>query len=56
MPYKSNRDLPESVREHLPEHAQDIYREAYNSAYEEYGHDEARAHRISLGAVERQYH
>ncbi len=56
MPYKSNRDLPESVREHLPEHAQDIYREAYNSAYDEYGHDEARAHRIAWGAVERQYH
>ena len=33
MPYGVNADLPPSVRSHLPEHAQDIYREAFNHAY-----------------------
>lgn len=56
MPYKTDADLPESVRDHLPEHAQDIYRAAFNNAWDEYGHDEARAHRVAWGAVEREYH
>jgi len=36
MPYSSNKDLPSAVQNHLPEHAQDIYRKAYNNAHEEY--------------------
>ncbi len=56
MPYKSIKDLPGSVRENLPEHAQEIYRAAFNSAWDEYGHDEARAHRVAWGAVEKEYH
>lgn len=36
MPYRSNLDLPPSVRSHLPAHAQDIYREAFNHAYAAY--------------------
>lgn len=55
MPYDSLSDLPESVRDHLPHHAQEIYRAAYNSAWDEYGHDEPRAHRVAWGAVEREY-
>jgi len=34
MPYKRNVDLPESVKDNLPEKAQDIYRGAYNGAWE----------------------
>jgi len=56
MPYNTDADLPEGVRDHLPKHAQEIYRAAYNSAWDEYGHDEARAHRVAWGAVEREYH
>ncbi len=56
MPYSNIEDLPESVREHLPKHAQEIYRAAFNNAWEEYGHDEARAHRVAWGAVEKEYH
>ena len=56
MPYKTKADLPESVRDNLPDHAQAIYKEAYNSAYDEYGHDESRAHRVAWGAVEKKYH
>ena len=39
MPYTSNEDLPPSVRDHLPLHAQDIFRAAFNSAYAEYSSD-----------------
>lgn len=56
MPYDRTADLPESVRDNLPKHAQNIYKEAFNSAWEEYGHEEARAHRVAWGAVERSYH
>ena len=56
MPYQNNQDLPSSVRDHLPKHAQDIFREAFNHAFEEYGHDESRAFRVAWGAVEKQYH
>jgi cation transport regulator len=56
MPYQSRTDLPESVRDNLPAHAQDIYKEAFNSAWDQYGHDESRAHRVAWGAVERKYH
>ena len=55
MPYTSVRELPERVREHLPKHAQEIYQKAYNSAWDQYDHDEARAHRVAWGAVERDY-
>ena len=41
MPYASNEDLPPSVRNHLPDHAQDIYREAFNSAWQHYAGGEA---------------
>lgn len=55
MPYKSTGELPDGVREHLPKHAQDIYKSAYNSAWEQYGHDEERAHRVAWAAVKKSY-
>ncbi len=58
MPYPSNADLPESLRRILPEHAQDIYRAAFNSAWaarQEQGDDEGTAHRIAWAAVKRSY-
>ena len=56
MPYATRRDLPASVKDNLPAHAQDIYKEAFNSAWEEYGHEEERAHRVAWGAVKEKYH
>jgi cation transport regulator len=56
MPYKTESDLPDSVKDNLPSHAQEIYKKAFNSAWDEYGHDEARAHRVAWGAVEKSYH
>jgi cation transport regulator len=55
MPYPSNDDLPPSVRNHLPPHAQDIYREAFNHAWQHYLGDEATPHRIAWAAVKRSY-
>ncbi len=55
MPYGTTSELPASVRDHLPPHAQEIYRAAYNSAFDEYAHDEARAHRVAWSAVEKKY-
>jgi cation transport regulator len=55
MPYKRLSDLPESVREHLPKHAQEIYQAAFNSAWEQYDQDEERAHRVAWTAVKNSY-
>jgi cation transport regulator len=55
MPYQQLSDLPDSVREHLPQHAQEIYRAAYNNAWEEYNHEEERAHRVAWAAVKHRY-
>ena len=58
MPYQTNSDLPPSVQSHLPEHAQSIYREAFNHAYAAHEHDprqEEAAHRIAWAAVKRSY-
>ena len=58
MPYRVNADLPPSVKDHLPGHAQDIYREAFNHAFAadagEARQEEA-AHRIGWAAVKRRY-
>ena len=58
MPYQDNADLPPSVRSHLPEHAQTIFREAINHAYAAHAHDprqEEAAFRIAWAAVKRVY-
>ena len=65
MPYKDTSELPDSVKHALPAHAQDIYKEAFNSAYDEYKHEEDRrddssqeevAHRVAWSAVKQKYH
>ena len=58
MPYRVNGDLPPSVRNHLPDHAQDIYREAFNHAFAAHAGEldrERRAHMIAWAAVKRSY-
>ncbi len=58
MPYTSNEALPRPVRLHLPEAAQDIYREAFNHAWLTYGGDPRReeiVHRVAWAAVKHQY-
>ncbi len=60
MPYAMNEDLPPSVRTHLPPHAQDIFRETFNSAWQSYGASqpsrrEEIAFRVAWAAVKRRY-
>ena len=64
MPYKTNKDLPKNVTHVLPTHAQDIYRGAFNHAWQEYANPEKRrddasqeetAHRVAWSAVKKKY-
>lgn len=58
MPYQTNADLPVTLRRRLPDHAQDIYRAAFNHAYAAHVNDPRReeaAHRIAWAAVKRSY-
>ena len=55
VPYVVNEQLPPAVRDHLPLHAQDIFREAFNHAFEQGYPDEASDFRIGWAAVKRQY-
>ena len=64
MPYKTDVELPPGVRNNLPQHAQDIYREAFNNAWEEYADAAKRrgqesreeaSHRVAWAAVEKEY-
>jgi cation transport regulator len=64
MPYDTVKELPESVRDNLPKHAQDIYKEAFNSAWEQYKDPDERrgdasreetAHRVAWAAVKQKY-
>jgi len=65
MPYSNNEELPKGVKNHLPQHAQDIYREAFNNAWRQYNSPDKRrgsdsrevvAHKVAWSAVERKYH
>ncbi|WP_438971537.1 ChaB family protein [Methylophaga sp.] len=42
MPYDSLSELPDQVKDNLPKHAQKIYKEAFNSAWEQYKNPEDR--------------
>ena len=55
MPYKSNDDLPPSVKDNLPGGAQDVYRNAFNFAVKSKGFDDAKASQYAWGAVSRIY-
>lgn len=64
MPYERNADLPEQVRDNLPEKAQEIYRNAFNNAWDQYADPEDRkgdasreetAHRVAWAAVKESY-
>ncbi len=66
MPYDDQSELPESVRNVLPPHAQDIYKEAHNNALQQYQNPEERrdgkkddpeevAHKVAWDAVKSQY-
>lgn len=66
MPYDNREALPESVQKALSDvpHAQEIYKEAYNSAWDEYADPSDRredfdreetAHAVAWNAVKTKY-
>lgn len=64
MKYGTISDLPASVKDHLPMHAQEIYKSTFNSAFEKYkaknkqktaNTQEAVAHKVAWAAVKRKY-
>lgn len=64
MPYTSTSELPDSVKSVLPAHAQTIFKEAFNSAYDEYKDPDDRrgkesreevAFKVAWNAVKHQY-
>jgi len=60
MPYDTNEELPLAVKAHLPAHAQDIFRESFNSAWQSYGQSqplerEQIAFRVAWAAVKLRY-
>lgn len=64
MHYPTNADLPADVQDLLPSEAQDVYRNAFNSACETYkdlDDDEklmqrkAAAHQVALSVVKKKY-
>ncbi|MFP4397316.1 MAG: ChaB family protein [Desulfonatronovibrio sp.] len=64
MPYDQNSELPDQVRDNLPQKAQTIFRKAFNSAWEQYDSPEKRkggadreetANRIAWSAVKKSY-
>jgi cation transport regulator len=57
MPYASISDLPPAVRR-LPKHAQEIFRAAFNSAWDSYADRDDReeiVHRVAWAAVKKSY-
>lgn len=64
MSYERVSALPDSVKDNLPKHAQEIYLAAYNSAWDQYKDPEDRrgdasreetAHRVAWNAVKQTY-
>lgn len=64
MPYDKKSELPDQVKDNLPEHAQEIYKEAYNSAWNQYKDPEDRegdssreetSHKVAWNAVKQEY-
>lgn len=64
MPYARTSELPDSVKDNLPRQAQEIYKEAFNSAWEQYDEPEERrgdasreevAHKVAWSAVKQSY-
>jgi cation transport regulator len=58
MPWTSIDDLPQTLRERLPVHGQEIFLAAFNAAWRQHAQEpevEATAHRIAWAAVKHRY-
>lgn len=64
MPYDRLSELPDGVKNTLPKHGLEIYKEAFNNAWQQYASPEKRrgnasreevAHKVAWSAVKSQY-
>lgn len=64
MPYKNKKELPNRVTDNLPSHAEEIYMEAFNSAWDQYDKPQERrgdasreevSHKVAWSAVKKSY-
>ncbi|HOD36167.1 MAG TPA: ChaB family protein [Syntrophales bacterium] len=64
MPYRTIAELPEPVKNNLPDHAREIYKDAFNHAWEAYSDpakrrkgtsQEETARRVAWAAVKKVY-
>lgn len=64
MPYKKKSELPKQVKENLPKGAQDIFKEAFNNAWDQYKDPDKRrsntsreeaAQKVAWSAVKQKY-
>jgi len=67
MPYDKISELPDSVKNNVPQEGQEIYKEAYNSAWDQYDKPskpskrsgdssrEETAHKVAWSAVKEKY-
>jgi len=64
MPYKKLTDLPTKIKKHLPKHAQEIFKEAYNNAEKQYDDPKKRrvgsskdetTNKVAWSAVKKEY-
>lgn len=46
MPYQNIDELTDKVKDNLPRHAQEIFKGAFNSAYDQYYEDEKKANKL----------
>ena len=52
MPYNSVADLPKTQTDQYNAHQKEAFLKAFNSAYEQYGHDESRAFAVAHHAAQ----
>lgn len=64
MPYRSIGELPDNIKDNLPKHAQEIYKAAFNNAWQQYANPKTRksaddretvAHKVAWEAVKQKY-
>lgn len=55
MPYPTTNSIPKNLQDLLPDHAEEIYKEAFNNALKEYDGDESRAYAVAWSAVKKKY-
>jgi cation transport regulator len=55
MPYVTNADISYKISHNLPEHAQTIFRKAFNNAWKQYDGNEEIAFKVAWTAVKKEY-